>query len=343
MADQRPGRVLFARIGWMTFYEGKVPGDSELVGGGAYNESGTGSEVLNFAPHQGRLYGFVQGIKSFPLTLKRIDPHSGDAASVNSTLVIFVAKRPDDGGQVIVGWYRNATVNQEAASDPRPGFRKKRAFNVVAKRREAVLLPTNERWQLVPSGAAAFGQSNVCYSYDSEFHRKKALWIRHAVDYVLGYTGANLVLDRSIETQNQGAEKAEATDAAGQGQGFASTPAQRRAIEEHAMARAFAHFRKRFSKVENVSKQKGVLDLRCGSAGETSIHVEVKGTTTAGDAVILTRREVERARSSPSALYVLHSIKLEGEKASGGTARVIDEWAIRRGSLTPLAFIYKLP
>ena len=164
-----------------------------------------------------------------------------------------------------------------------------------------------------------------------------------AVDYVLGYTGPNLVTDRDVETQNQAAEQAEAVQARGQGQGFASTPAQRRAIEDHAMARARTHFRKRFSTVENVSKQKGVLDLRCGSAGKTRVHVEVKGTTTSGDSVILTRREVERARSGASALYVLHSIKLKGDNVSGGKERVIYKWLIGMGRLTPLNFTYKLP
>lgn len=343
MTSQRPDRVLFARIGWMTYYRGRVLGDSELIGGGAYNESGTGSEVLNFAAHQDTIYGFVQGIQSFPLKLERIDPRAGDADSVDSTLVIFVAKRPNEGGQVIVGWYRNATVRRSAASDPRGAFRKLRAFNVVARDKDALLVPRDERCQLVPSGSGAFGKSNVCYTHERDGRPKNARWIRQAVDYVLGYAGANALLDRDIEIQNGAKARAEVEHAAGQGQGFASTPAQRRAIESHAMARAFAHFRKKFSKVENISKQKGVLDLRCGSAGETWIHVEVKGTTTAGESVILTRREVERARSSPCALYVLHSIKLDGERASGGTARVIDEWAINRGSLTPLAFIYKLP
>lgn len=343
MASDGTDRVLFARIGWMNFYSGIVPGDPELIGGGAYNETKIGSEVLNFAPHQERMYGFVQGIRSNPLTLERIDPQADGAETAGSTLVIFVSRRPHQKGQVIIGWYRNATVHREAASDPRSVARNWRAFNIVAKRKNAVLLPTNERWQLVPAGSGAFGQSNVCYASERNGHRKNARWIRQAVGYVIGYAGPNLVTDRDIETQNQAAEQAEAVEAAGQGQGFASTPAQRRAIEDHAMARALTHFRKRFSKVENVSKQKGVLDLRCGSAGKARVHVEVKGTTTSGGSVILTRREVERARSGACSLYVLHSIKLKGEKTSGGKERVIYKWVIGKGLLRPLNFTYKLP
>jgi hypothetical protein len=151
------------------------------------------------------------------------------------------------------------------------------------------------------------------------------------------------VTEPEIEVQNQAAAQAEAVSAAGQGQGFASTPAERRAIEDHAMARALAHFRKRYAVVENVSKQKGVLELRCGSARQTKIHVEVKGTTTGGESVILTRREVERAREGNTALYVLHSIHLKGEKAFGGEERIIYKWEIRKGRLTPLNFSYRLP
>jgi hypothetical protein len=343
MAPNGTDRILFARIGWMNFYSGIVPGDAELIGGGAYNETDIGSEVLNFAPHQDRMYGFVQGVRSYPLTLERIDPEAQGADTISSTLVIFVSRRPHQKGQVIIGWYRNATVHRDAASDPRSSAHDWRAFNIVAKRKNAVLLPTNERRQPVRAGSGAFGQSNVCYPREQKGHRKNAHWMRRAVDYILAYTGANLVTDRDVETQNQAAEQAEAVQAAGQGQGFASTPAQRRAIEDHAMARALTHFRKRFSKVENVSKQKGVLDLRCGSAGKTIVHVEVKGTTTSGDSVILTRREVERARLGVCALYVLHSVKLKGDNASGGKERVIYKWVIGKGRLTPLNFTYELP
>lgn len=164
----------------------------------------------------------------------------------------------------------------------------------MARLKDAFRLPTKERWEPVPGGAGAFGQSNVCYLLARDGRPKKAAWMFKAIDYVREYAGPNLLTDPEIEVQNQAAAQAEAVDAAGQGQGFASTPAERRVIEDHAMARALRHFKSRYAVVENVSKQKGVLDLRCGSNGKTSVHVEVKGTTTSGESVILTRREVER-------------------------------------------------
>ena len=336
-------RVLFARVGWMNFYSGIVPGDLSLIGGGAYNETAIGSEVLNFAHHQGRMYGFVQGVRDSSLSLERIDPVGQQLDSLDRTLVIFVSRRTDGAGQVIVGWYWNAVVLREYRDDPRrSSARYGRVYNLVAARRNAVLLPTNERWESVPVGAGAFGQSNVCYPRELGGALKTRGWVKRAIAYVRTYTGSNLVTNRHIETENQAAERAEAVEAAGQGQGFASTPAQRRAIEKHAMARAHAYFCKKYD-VKDVSKQKGVLDLRCGRNGRTRIHVEVKGTTTLGASVILTPPEVARARRGAVALYVLHSIKLNGAKAQGGEERVIHPWDISKGRLKALNFTYKLP
>ena len=44
-----------------------------------------------------------------------------------------------------------------------------------------------------------------------------------------------------------------------------------------------------------------------------------------------------------TALYVLHSIHLKGEKAFSGEERIIYRWEIRKGRLTPLNFSYRLP
>ena len=52
--------VLFARIGWMRFYGGPVPGDERPIRGGAYNENNIGGEVYNFRVTKGHLYGFFK-------------------------------------------------------------------------------------------------------------------------------------------------------------------------------------------------------------------------------------------------------------------------------------------
>ena len=101
-------RVLFARVGWMRFYNGSVPGDERPVGGGSYNESNIGHEVYNFRETDERLYGYFQPPMSTDIVaLERIDREASPSTKqLNDVLVIFVARRPD-GGQVIVGWYGN--------------------------------------------------------------------------------------------------------------------------------------------------------------------------------------------------------------------------------------------
>lgn len=337
-----PIRVLFARIGWMTFYCGVKRGDSKVIGGGSYNTTGVGSEQLNFSPIGKRLNGFVQSIRSHPLKLERIARNAGEADSLDGVLVVFIAQRPGERGQVVVGWYQDATVYRDVRPDPRRTRAADRVFNVQTSKSLGVLLPTNERYKFVPGGKGAFGQANVCYSLESNGKAKKAPWMKAVIEYTRTYRGANILAQPEIEEQNQSSERADAIRAASQGQGFAATATQRRAIEQLAMKRALAHFRKHYQVVTNTSQQKGVLDLCCGSAAK-KLRVEVKGTTTTGESVILTRREVERARTERCALFVLHSIELDGDKAKGGTAVVIPRWRVDEGQLTPINFTYKLP
>ncbi len=87
-------------------------------------------------------------------------------------------------------------------------------------------------------------------------------------------------------------------------------------------------------------------DLKCSKNGET-LRVEVKGTQTEGTAIILTANEVESARNSRSALFILHSVKLSGggkkRKVSGGIANILNPWHIGQdGSLKTISFIYRL-
>src|SRR5664279_5267404 len=103
-------RVLFARVGRMHFYNGPVPGDERPVGGGRYNKTKIGHEVYNFRETNARLFGYFQPtMSSHAVALERIDPIAADANKLNRVLVVFVSRRPE-GGQVIVGWYKDAEV-----------------------------------------------------------------------------------------------------------------------------------------------------------------------------------------------------------------------------------------
>jgi len=52
--------ILFARIGWMTYYNGPQAGDERPKGRGKYNETGVGHEAFNFKTINGHLFGYFQ-------------------------------------------------------------------------------------------------------------------------------------------------------------------------------------------------------------------------------------------------------------------------------------------
>lgn len=76
----KPTRVLFARIGSMTYYAGPQEGDERPTGGGRYNKRSMGHELFNFAEFDGRLYGTAR-VKNGRINLARIDPIAGTAGS----------------------------------------------------------------------------------------------------------------------------------------------------------------------------------------------------------------------------------------------------------------------
>jgi hypothetical protein len=122
-------------------------------------------------------------------------------------------------------------------------------------------------------------------------------------------------------------------------QGFGLSVADRKAVESHAMRLATQYFSQQWEAVTDVSLRCS-FDLLCQSA-DRELRVEVKGTTSLGEQVLLTRREVEEAKSPGYALFVVSEIRLgEGDpvSASGGIARVIHDWDLTRHLLTPIAY-----
>jgi hypothetical protein len=130
------------------------------------------------------------------------------------------------------------------------------------------------------------------------------------------------------------------------GQGFRQSAADRNAIDRHAMALATAHLEKAGWKVTDVSATHS-YDLRCRRARK-ELHVEVKGTTSGGESVILTPNEVDHAREvyPDVALLIVHDVVLEYDAdarplAGGGKILLIDPWNIdAEGTLKPTGFTY---
>ena len=128
------------------------------------------------------------------------------------------------------------------------------------------------------------------------------------------------------------------------GQGFQLDSKTRKAIEDYAMEAATRHFTSLGYKVEDHSKNHS-HDLLCTKKKER-LHVEVKGTVTTGDGIILTSGEVKFARNHKGemGLFILHSIHLSADgKVSDGKQKVIVPWDVDDGKLKPMAFNYEVP
>jgi len=132
------------------------------------------------------------------------------------------------------------------------------------------------------------------------------------------------------------------------GQGFGLTPAERRAVEDHAMKIAENHLIAKGYGCE-ITSAWAPYDI-VASNDDEEIVVEVKGTTSAGAHVILTANEVNvhRLRYPANALYVVHSIDLKREApglspvASGGVLVVARPWDISSCEMKALAYQVKL-
>ena len=161
--------LLVLRTGYMARYDGP----DKITGGGAHvEEHGTGGEVFNFKPYRETCYGYAMSRHFAGLDLSKVDGRrlweEGDELS--GVDVVFIAKK-GSAGQVVVGWYRDATVYHKqyqlrpsyfpATDEGRTGFFCKACFGTV------ILLPEKERTFKVPYAPAGHkgfpGKSHVWY------------------------------------------------------------------------------------------------------------------------------------------------------------------------------------
>jgi hypothetical protein len=136
------------------------------------------------------------------------------------------------------------------------------------------------------------------------------------------------------------------------GQGFLLSAVERQLIERHSVAMATEHFQAQGWKVADVGANRP-YDLHLTRGGEAShveeLHVEVKGTTSLGQAVVLTRAEVEAQRefAPRNALVIVHSIRLNRDRsgeevtAEGGVLHCTSPWRIDQPDLTPISYRYR--
>lgn len=127
-----------------------------------------------------------------------------------------------------------------------------------------------------------------------------------------------------------------------QQQGIGLSAAERKAVEERAMAVAIEWLRPAYH-VRDVSRSKS-FDLEATKDGQV-LKVEVKGTTASTcDAVMMTNNEVvlHREECGATALIIVSNIKLRksenGPFAEGGVLEALIGWSIDDWHLEPMAY-----
>jgi len=342
-------KVILARIGFMKFYQGPKPGDEKPIGGGSYNTGKIGHEAYNYININGSLYGYFQPHMKEPyeINLGRIEQNfAGD--KIDKVLVIWFATNPIDKGQVVVGWYNNATVFKSIQSPKKVPQRKNYNFNIKANKKDCVLLPISKRKFPVGHGIKGKkkgnpGQANAFYLLDAngnpkDLNKSTNKWIPKLIKYVNNYTGATLsTQDDELQEDILTAEHSSG------GQGFQSDVEIRLMIEAHAMNICQNYYRKKGYKVEDVSATHS-CDFIISKKG-SSRFIEVKGTQTTGKTIILTKNEValSKTQGNKMALFLVHSIIMNKKsvKKGSGIISIIDPWKVKDKMLTPISFTYK--
>lgn len=207
--------------------------------------------------------------------------------------------------------------------------------------------PRNTRGTAQSHGSAVDEEIWDEFAEDRERLAREAEAIRDWIDSGVSGSAPSTTSPSEIETaldvvQHEAGKRAP-------GQGYRSSPAARQALEKYSMDRAMRHFGAiGWSTITDVSRSR-CFDLLC-LRGTSELRVEVKGTTSEGSRILLTRNEVTHARRvfPGVALYILADVKLTAVdeaiyRADGGIEIIRNPWDIRTGQLQALAYQYAVP
>ena len=102
-------KILVCNIGWMKRYRGEdgIESFAKYV-----QEHGSGYEMCNFLPVQGRVYGYVKASRHRTINITRLGAEKGDEF-IKGVLIIWTAPDPGSPGRKVIGWYRDATVHRK--------------------------------------------------------------------------------------------------------------------------------------------------------------------------------------------------------------------------------------
>jgi len=166
-----PNTLLIFRIGWMDSYQGI----DEIHGGGSYvAEHGEGGEMWNFREEAGRYYGYVMTTNFAGINLSRVVPDEewSEGEEATNIDVVFISRNPEaEVGQVVIGWYKKATVFHKEYRKRR-GSKKQGDWSNIdylceASGENVTLLDVADRVFQIPRGKGFPGKSNVWYENDN--------------------------------------------------------------------------------------------------------------------------------------------------------------------------------
>jgi hypothetical protein len=283
--------LLVLRVGYMERYDGP----DTITSGGAYiAENGVGGEVFNFKPSRGNCYGYAMSRRLAGLNLRFIDDSKSwrEGGELSGVDVVFIARRPSMG-QVVVGWYRNATVFHRQYRVRRgtiPGMNEAvRRFLCVADANDVRLLPEEARTFDVPYAPAGFkgfpGQSNVWYPNHHADQPGVAAFIHRLTKYIDSTPGVALPEDETPGGKSGGKR------------GRTSTPdhAHNAMVEAAAVNAVWARYEADGYTVKSVETECVGWDLEA-TKGRQSLKLEVKGTAGAAIYFELTPNEYAKLK-----------------------------------------------
>ncbi|MGK5675145.1 MrcB family domain-containing protein [Micromonospora sp. URMC 106] len=132
-------------------------------------------------------------------------------------------------------------------------------------------------------------------------------------------------------------------------QGRLLDPVIRKAIEVRAEDLAEAELHKWGWEVDRVGAYNRGYDLDCRHPDGRTLHVEVKGTQSRGEEVVLTPNEVRHSQGATGclaehALYIASEIRIshdDGVMALDGAGRWLRPWVIQSDDLIPTEYAYR--
>ena len=165
-------KVLFCNIAYMNHYTGNIEADIPKGGGAWVEQHKDAHEKWNFLNVNGECFGFVQN-RNDQFHIERLEGVSTGDESTENAIVVWCARKKDDGETVIVGWYENATIYRYYCQSPGTPFGLDRFYFAKANADDCYLLPEDERTYAIGRASKdgtgkGFGQNNFWYA-DSEY------------------------------------------------------------------------------------------------------------------------------------------------------------------------------